>query len=288
MSGRPDIRLLLSDVDGTLVTGDKRLTVAAKAAAGALQEAGIGFTITSSRPPRGLRMLIEPLALTLPIAGFNGGLMAAPDLSVIESHPIEPEAARRTVDFLHSKGVDVWVYDEEQWFVPDRLGPHVDREAWILNLEPQITRDFDAQLDRAFKIVGVSDDPQRMAAAEETAQDVLGPRVSATRSATYFLDVTNVNASKACVVTAMARRLGIEPAQIATIGDMPNDVLMFRQSGFSIAMGNASDAVKAQASAVTDSNEHEGFAKAIRELILGERGAAPLRHAGKAEEGRLQ
>jgi hypothetical protein len=288
VSGPPDIRLLLSDVDGTLVTYDKQLTDACRTAAEALHEAGIGFTITSSRPPQGLRMLIEPLALTLPIAGFNGGLIAEPDLSVIESHPIDPEAARRTVDFLHAKGLDVWVYDEEQWFVPERSGPHVEREAWILNLEPRIARDFDAELDRAFKIVGVSDDPQRMAAAEETAQDLLGPGVSATRSATYFLDVTNVNASKACVVTAMARRLGIEPAQIATIGDMPNDVLMFRQSGFSIAMGNASDAVKAQASAVTDSNEHDGFAKAVRDLILGEGTATPPRHAGRAEEGTLR
>lgn len=272
---RRDIRLLLSDVDGTLVTGDKRLTDGAKAAVAELAEAGIGFTITSSRPARGLRMLIEPLGLTLPIAGFNGGLLVAPDLSVIESHPIELDLAHKIVEFLLGQGLSVWVYDEEQWFVPDRAGPHVDREAWILNLEPQVMRDFGTLLDRAFKIVGVSDDLQRMAAADQIAQSVLGPGVSATRSAAYFLDVTNVNASKAHVVKALAQTLGIEPSQVATIGDMPNDVLMFDQSGFSIAMGNASDAVKAQASAVTDTNEQDGFARAVRNLILGDQKAAP-------------
>ena len=65
-----------------------------------------------------------------------------------------------------------------------------------------------------------------------------------------------------------ARLLEIPTAQIATIGDMPTNVLMFSKSGFSIAMGNASDAVKAQASAVTDSNENEGFAKAVRKFVL--------------------
>jgi hypothetical protein len=219
-------------------------------------------------------MLFEPLGLTLPIAGFNGGLLVASDLSVIESHPIESDVARKTVEFLLGQGLSVWIYDEERWFVPDRAGPHVEREAWILNLEPQVMRDFDTLLDRAFKIVGVSDDPQRMAAADEIAQAALGPGVSATRSADYFLDVTNVNASKACVVTALAKTLGIEPGQVATIGDMPNDVLMFDQSGFSIAMGNASDTVKAQASAVTDTNEQDGFAKAVRNLILGDQNVA--------------
>ena len=82
------------------------------------------------------------------------------------------------------------------------------------------------------------------------------------------LDVTHPQANKGTVVETLSRLLNIPPAQIATMGDMPNDVLMFRKSGFSIAMGNASDEVKAQASAVTDSNENEGFAKAVRKFVL--------------------
>jgi len=274
MAVQSDIQLLLSDVDGTLVTGEKILTNEAIAAVRALYEAGVGFTITSSRPPRGLRMLIQPLGLRLPIAGFNGGLLINPDYSVVESHPIDPMAARKAVDFLLSQELDVWVYDQERWFVRDAGAPHVEREAWILKFDAEVAPRFDdALLGRAFKIVGVSDDLTRMTAAEETAGAVLGDGVSATRSTAYFLDVTNANASKATAVSSLARRLDIPPARIATIGDMPNDVLMFRVSGFSIAMGNASDAVKALADAVTDSNENDGFAKAVRSLILA--GPAP-------------
>jgi Cof subfamily protein (haloacid dehalogenase superfamily) len=268
MKGRADIQLLISDVDGTLVTGDKVLTPAAIAAVRALGEAGIGFTITSSRPAKGMRMLVEPLGLTLPIAGFNGGLLVGPDFSVIESHPIDPAEADRTVDFLLSQGLDVWVYGEDQWFLRDPAAAHVAREAWILGFDPTPVSSFETVLDRAFKIVGVSDDPGRMAAAEDQASGALGSGVSATRSAVYFLDVTHIRATKATVVKTLARRLGIAPDRIATIGDMPNDVLMFRESGFSIAMGNASDAVKAQANKSTEANENDGFAKAVRSLIL--------------------
>lgn len=281
MSDRRGTDLLISDVDGTLVTRDKVLTEAAKNAALALRAAGVGLTLTSSRPPRGLARLIEPLGLTLPIAGFNGGLLVRPDFSVIERRPIEPADAARAAAFLLDQGLDVWVYDEAEWFVRDPKAPHVAREAWILGLDPEVTPVFSAlQLNQAFKIVGVSDDPGRMAAAEKAAPTVLGEGVNATRSSAYFLDVTHAQATKACVVDAMTRLLGIPSARIATIGDMPNDVLMFRESGFSIAMGNAADAVKAEASAVTASNEDDGFAKAVHDIILAGADPAAVRQTG--------
>ena len=109
-----------------------------------------------------------------------------------------------------------------------------------------------------------------VAEAEKEAQKKLGDNASAARSQPYYLDVTHPQANKGAVVATLSKLLAIPPEQIATIGDMPNDVLMFHKSGFSIAMGNASDEVKAQASAVTDSNEQDGFAKAVRTLLLPE------------------
>jgi Cof subfamily protein (haloacid dehalogenase superfamily) len=269
VSAPRDIRLLLSDVDGTLVTRDKILTEAARAAARELRAAGIALALTSSRPPLGMRMLVEPLDMQLPLAGFNGGVLVNPDMSVIETRAIDPLAAKQLVDLLLKLGVDVWVYTEGDWYVRDADAPHVAREAWILKFDPVVVPAFTiGRLARAIKIVGVSDDPVLLAASEKAANDLMGDSASATRSAAYFLDVTNPQANKGAVVATLAKRLDIAPAQIAVIGDMQNDVLMFRQAGFSIAMGNASDEVKAHASAVTDSNEEDGFAKAVRRFIL--------------------
>ncbi len=269
MNHPQDIKLLLSDVDGTLVTHDKVLTEAARAAAGDLHLAGNGLALTSARPPLGVRMMIEPLGLTLPIAGFNGGLIVDTDFKVLESYPIDPQAARTAVTLLRDVGLDIWVYTETDWFVGDPDGPHVAREAWIIKMPAQGTVEFtDAMLARAFKIVGVSDDPAKVAAAQSEAEAKIGDAVSATSSATYFLDITHPKATKGFVVHSLARQLGLSASQIATIGDMPNDVLMFRESGFSIAMGNASETVKAQANAVTDTNGNDGFAKAVRRFLL--------------------
>jgi Cof subfamily protein (haloacid dehalogenase superfamily) len=263
------IRLLLADVDGTLVTQDKVLTRAAEEAAALLHSAGIALAITSGRPPRGMSMLIGPLRLETPIAGFNGGVLVNPDLTVIETHALEPDIARRAVAMILEEGLDAWLYTPDEWIIRDANAPHVAREAWTVKIEAVVTNAFTkGQLEKAIKVVGVSDDLAKVAACEGKAQAAFGSDATAARSQPYYLDVTSRLANKGEVVRALARRLAIPTAAIATIGDMPNDTSMFDAGGFSIAMGNASDEVKARADAVTKSNEAEGFAKAVEEFIL--------------------
>jgi Cof subfamily protein (haloacid dehalogenase superfamily) len=269
VSGRRGIRLVLADVDGSLVTQDKILTERAAGAARDLRKAGIALAITSGRPPRGMSMLIEPLALDTAVAGFNGGVLVNPDLTVIESHTLDPAAARQAMKVILDKGLDAWLYTKDEWLIRDKDAPHVAREAWTVKFDARVEKAFsDADLDHAVKIVGVSDDLPLVAECEKAVQEALGDRASAARSQPYYLDVTHPLANKGAVVGALARLMNIEPGEIATVGDMPNDVLMFVKSGFSIAMGNASDEVKAKASVVTDSNEEEGFAKAMERFIL--------------------
>jgi Cof subfamily protein (haloacid dehalogenase superfamily) len=262
------VSLVLADVDGTLLTTEKVLTTNARAAVKELHSAGISFAITSGRPPRGMAMLIEPLALQTPIAGFNGGVFVHPDLSVVESHALDPAIAKQTIDLILGQRLDAWVYTANEWLIRDPNAPHVAREAWTVKFDAKVVAAFtDACLAHAVKIVGVSDDLELVASCEKLAQTALGEK-SAARSQPYYLDVTHPQANKGTVVGTLSMFLKIPPAQIATIGDMPNDVLMFRKSGFSIAMGNSSNEVKAQASVVTDSNENEGFAKALRKFVL--------------------
>jgi Cof subfamily protein (haloacid dehalogenase superfamily) len=271
MPNKPKVRVLLADVDGTLVTQEKVLTDEALAAARELRAAGITLALTSGRPPRGMAMLIEPLALTGAIAGFNGGVFVNPDLSVLESHPLDLEVAREALDLILKSGLDGWVYTEDEWLIRDKGAPHVAREAWTVNFEAKVVADFsDEHLSHAVKIVGISDDYDLVARTEAAAQQALGSRASAARSQPYYLDVTNPKANKGEVVRILARTMNIPTTTIATIGDMPNDVLMFKAGGFSIAMGNASKEVQTEADAVTDTNEAEGFAKAVRRFILAE------------------
>jgi len=268
------ISLVLADVDGTLVTAEKVLTPRAAAAVQALQTAGIAFAITSGRPPRGMAMLIDPLALRTPIAGFNGGIFVKPDMTIMAERLLAADAARRALEVILHHGMDVWVYSGRDWFVRDPQAPHVAREQWTVQFAPTVVANFDGLLGGTVKIVGVSDDHDLVARCEKDVQDALGRQASAARSQPYYLDVTHPDANKGAVVATLSKLLSVPTDEIATIGDMPNDVMMFRDSGLSIAMGNASPAVQAQADRVTDSYDDEGFAKAMERFILPHVGSA--------------
>ena len=266
--GRPKISLVLADVDGTLVTKDKVLTPRAAAAVKALQTAGVAFAITSGRPPRGMSMLIEPLALRTPIAAFNGGIFVNPDMTILEQHVLAADAAKRAIDVILRNNMDVWIYSGNDWFIRKPDAPHVAREEWTVKFPPTVVANFDNLIGNITKIVGISDDYDLVARCEKEAQDALGAKASAARSQPYYLDVTHPDANKGMVVTTLSKRLSVPASEIATLGDMPNDVLMFHKSGLSIAMGNASREVQAQANRVTDSYDDEGFAKAIERFVL--------------------
>ncbi len=267
-----NIRLVIADVDGTLVTQEKVLTARAVEAVKRLKNAGIAFSITSGRPPLGMKMLIDPLGLTEPIAAFNGGVLVHPDLSVMIQSFVPPGTAAKVVEAIERHGLDCWVYTDRDWLVRDTSAPHVAREQWTVKFPPTVVPEFGSRLNRVVKIVGISDDYAAVARCEADVQRDCGNHVSAARSQPYYLDVTHPDANKGHVVDVLSQALSIPPAQIATMGDMPNDVLMFKKGGLSIAMGNASPEVQRQAQFVTSSNEEEGFAKAVEVYILSERG----------------
>jgi len=272
MADARKISLVLADVDGTLVTEEKVLTKRAQSAVKALRNAGIRFAITSGRPPLGMAMLFDALELATPIAGFNGGLFVKRDLTILEQKTVPPDVAEQAIDLIRGHGLDAWVYSGNDWLITRPGAPHVAREAWTVKFEPTVVAGFDDVLHQVAKIVGVGDDHERIRRCEADARAALGPRATANRSQPYYLDITNKDANKGAVMDYLSRHLDVPPQRIATIGDQPNDVLMFKRSGFSIAMGNASDEVKAQATAVTASYNDEGFAKAMERFILGPMG----------------
>jgi len=261
------ISLLLADVDGTLVTKEKILTERARAAVLAARNRGIHFAITSGRPPKGMAMLFDPLDIDTAIAGFNGGMIVKRDLSIVLARPLPKQVAQQALELILKHGLDAWVYAGNDWFVRDRKAPHVDREAWTVKFEPVVTESLDDKIEEAVKIVGISDDLDRVKQAEAAAQQAFGDHATAARSQPYYLDVTHQDANKGAVVEYLSQAMNIPRDEIATFGDQPNDVLMFRRSGYSVAMGNASDDVKRKATAVTDDSENEGFAKAVEKLL---------------------
>ena len=203
------IALVVSDVDGTLVTHDKRLTDTAKAAVKKLEDAGIGFTITSSRPPVGMRFLVKPLGITLPIGPFNGSSIVDDQLKAVSQHLIPQAAVARAVEVLEQHGVDIWIFTNDEWAIKRDDGKYVPHEQNTIKHDPVIVDDFTPYLAKACKIVGASADFPLLERCETAMQAALGDSAVAVRSQDYYLDITPPGQNKGTFVTAMAERLGI-------------------------------------------------------------------------------
>jgi Cof subfamily protein (haloacid dehalogenase superfamily) len=265
------VSLVITDVDGTLVTPAKTLTPASIAAVHRLHEAGIAFSICSSRPPFGLRMMIEPLALKLPYGGFNGGKIVNPsDMSVVEEICIPPDVVKQAVGVFQQNSIDCWVFVGNEWLIVNPDGDEVQREINTIHTPPTVVPEFnDSHFQAVGKIVGPSEDHARIIRVTEELQGILAGRASAARSQPYYCDVIPPGIDKGRLVELLGERLGVPRSEILVLGDMENDMEMFRKAGFAVAMGNATDDVKELAQAVTLSNEEDGFAAAIDRYVFG-------------------
>jgi Cof subfamily protein (haloacid dehalogenase superfamily) len=264
------IKLVITDVDGTLVTTEKALRPSAVAAIRKLHQAGIAFTICSSRPPFGLCMMRDALQIDLPFGGYNGGSIVEPDLTVIEQVCIPPEVARLAVDTFHANGVSTWVFVGNEWVILDRQGDHVDHEIHTIDVPPTVVTAYtDYHFSAVGKIVGASNNHDLIAKVEAIMKETLGHSAHAARSQAYYCDVIAPGIDKGRIVQVLAKRLGFQIDEIAVLGDMTNDLEMFEAAGFPIAMGNSPDHVKAAAKGIAPgTNDEDGWAGAIEKYVL--------------------
>ena len=265
---RSHIRLLVSDVDGTLIGTDKRLAPATIAAVRDLHRAGTKLCLASSRSVRGMAMYLDELGLETPAAGLNGAEIVAADGAVLERCALDPEVARLTIETLTLHGIESWLFTDKDWLIRDAAGAFVPREQKAVRIAPTLVESFDGHYGAVGKIMGATTDYPLLERVEIELQALLGDRVNAHRSSPWYLDVTDPNANKGSAALRLAALLGIDRSEMACIGDMDNDIAMLELAGLSIAMGNAPDHVKASAQHVTDGNNEDGWAKAVRTLVL--------------------
>lgn len=262
------IRMVISDVDGTLVNSQKELPERNKQAVFQLRDAGIQFTLISSRPPYGLESLIRDLQLDQPVMAFSGGTLVSPEGKSLQTYFLPEELIPDMLDCLARYQLSPRLYTSDRWFIQTASQPHMQDETRTIETEPTIVADFTPYFAHVLKLTGVSDDPAAVRDCEQALQKLLGGQASAFCSQPYYLDITHRLANKGHAVDMLAQVYGIPKGEIAVLGDMPTDLPMFREAGLSIAMGNASNEVKREADYVTESNDHDGFAKAMTRFIL--------------------
>lgn len=265
------IRLLVSDIDGTLVRDDKTLAEATVAAFARLAAAGIRATLISARPPSGMTSLAETLGLEGPMGAFNGGTIVKPDGTIQSATRLVPAIAVAALALIDVAGVEIWLFADGAWFARDAGHPRVARERLSSGTEPTIVADFADLTARVDKIVAVSDDRPLLAGLARIASDAWSAAATVTQSQPYFLDFTALSANKGDGVEMLASAFGVPLAEVAVIGDMANDLPMFARAGVAIAMGQAPPAVRDAARFVTTANSANGVAHAIDTILLAAR-----------------
>ena len=262
------LRFAISDVDGTLVNKDKKLTQPVIDAVARLQAKGVPFTIISARPPSGIAFLVEALKPTGPIAAFNGGTIIAPDGSILERHALDRSAVEASFAIAGGSAATPWIFAEGRWHIVDPANPHVPHEVLASGQQPAVETDMTHLFGEVDKLTWVSDDPALLHDLQDQMRAAIGGNATIGMSQTYYLDLTHPTANKGDGVATLARIAGVDLAAVAVLGDQFNDVPMFERAGITIAMGQAPEAVKAKAAYISTSNDEDGVAHAIDTILL--------------------
>jgi Cof subfamily protein (haloacid dehalogenase superfamily) len=268
------IELVISDCDGTLLHTDKSLSTPAKDAVRALTDAGVRFTVASSRPGAGMRAIVQALGIDEPFAAYNGGMVLSPgDWKVLKAHVMRRDAVETALESLARDKMDAWVFIGDQWYITNPGGQYVPLERRTVGYDGVVVKSFDdIDLDSVQKIVGSTPDAPALERLESEFRETLRDRAHALRSQSYYIDITPPLANKGEAVRELAKLAGVALEHIAVLGDMSNDVAMFDVAGVSIVMGQASADVQAHATLVSASNDDEGFAVGINGLLRARRG----------------
>jgi GntR family transcriptional repressor for pyruvate dehydrogenase complex len=269
------IRLIFINLDGTLLSGPRRMSERAKRTIATVREAGVEIVLVSSRPPRAIRPFHQQLALQTPVIACNGALLWNVQAAAGLVHvPLDPSLASEIVDLGRQLGASMNIESDDEWFA-DRLTEVLSQA--IQNREiagPDTVGDLEKVLQAGDPIDKLYFDLRDMdveaaGAALDAVRRAYGERATIYESTPGFVDITSADASKAAMAQLLARQMQIPAEQTMAIGDHDSDAALLQWAGIGVAMGNATPSAKATADVITPSNLRDGVAEALEQWVLG-------------------
>lgn len=268
-------KLLVLDVDGTLLSGDREISKRTLAALLKVQQMGVRIVLASGRPTYGLM----PLAKTLELGNYGGFILSyngcqiisAQNGAIVFERRINPEMLPYLEKKARKNGFAIFTYHDDTIIANDPENEYIQSEARLNNLKIIKEEEFSIGVDFApCKCMLVSDDEEKLVALEQLWKSRLNGALEVFRSEPYFLEVVPCGIDKANSLGALLEHLDIKRDEVIAIGDGVCDVTMIQLAGLGVAMGHAQDSVRVCADYVTATNEEDGVAQAVEKLILAE------------------
>lgn len=261
-------KMIFSDIDGTLLTNDHRVTERIRDKITALSEAGVPFVLVSARPPKGIWPIQRMIGIEAPIVAYGGGLILDYDKTVLHSQGMDMEAAIGISQYVQAHTPDICcnIYAGERWIVEDHANEWVRREIEVIGFEPERgnLEGVRAEGIEIHKLLLMGEPAQIAALNQELGERY--PELTISRSAPFYLEVMDGAATKGSALRALCEKKGIGAQEAIAFGDSQNDMSMLQAAGLGVAMENAPQEVKNQADMVTLDNEHEGLLKVLCDI----------------------
>lgn len=274
-------KLLVLDVDGTLLNDEREISKRTLAALLKVQQMGVRIVLASGRPTYGLM----PLAKTLELGNYGGFVLSYNGCQIIKAQNGEILFERRInpemLPYLEKKarknGFAIFTYHDDTLITDSPDNEYIKNEALLNNLKIIKEDEFSTAIDFApCKCMLVSDKEKALIGLEQHWEKRLAGTLDAFRSEPYFLEVVPCGVNKANTLGALLEHLGVTREEVIAVGDGVYDVTMLQLAGMGVAMGHSQDSVKVCADYVTASNEEDGVALAVEKLILAEVRAAEV------------
>ena len=265
-------KLIALDIDGTLLNSDKKISNENKAAIAAARTKGVRVVLVSGRPTSGMRPSLKELGMDSDddyVLSFNASVVQrVKSKTIIRSQILTGLDAKKLAKIAQQYDVDIHAFSHEKGLITPSHNDYTNHES-DMNDEPITLIDFEILDDNELILkVMLVDKAEKLTAAINQLPASLYEEFTIMQSAPYFLEFLNKNSNKGIGVKALADHLSIPMEQVICMGDAGNDYHMIKDAGLGIAMGNATDDIKAVANYITATNDEHGVAKAIQKFVL--------------------
>ena len=259
------IKLVATDIDGTILIPEGNFTESVKKCIKELSKKGIKVVLVTGRMNAAAELIAKDLELETPVISYQGGLVKF-NGETLYKRCLTEEQAQKVIDWAKSENIHLNLYNDDILY-SETICPEIERYCNNLHTKYTIKNFCDIKKDNVNKLLAIDyNNPEKINRLEKELPKVF-PDLYIIKSTPYFLEFSNKEGSKYCAVKFLQKYWGIDEAETLTIGDQNNDIALLKAGGIKVAMGNATEELKAVADYVTDTVFHDGFVKAMEKFI---------------------
>ncbi|MCM1082326.1 MAG: Cof-type HAD-IIB family hydrolase [Clostridium sp.] len=265
-------KLLVLDIDGTLVNSKKEITKKTRDAIIDIQKKGHIVALASGRPYCGMEQYAKAIELDSfggYALSYNGGLILnCRTHEAVYQNMIPKRYAKPIYEYARENNIGMITYQDSYAVTGTPVDAYMEYEARLNNLKIKQVGDFIGYVDFDMVKCLLTAEPELAAEHEKKLAHMLGSELNVFRSEEYFIEITTKDVDKAKSLSILLDIIDMEQKDCICCGDGFNDLTMIKFAGVGAAMGNAQQIIKDNADYITASCDEDGIVEVIHKFIL--------------------